>query len=642
MEKLLNYDYAAALVFTILIISIIMRHMFHGRVNRVFLETIMIMFFSTVLDIVAVYLDNTANHNMFLREISHQGYLIMHVASIPFYVTYLIYLSDTLHIVTRDKIKFVLTMAPLAITEIIILINPLTHKVFYIENYEYVRGPWMAIPYACAAFYFIYGMLYIINNARYFEKSQRAPLFMVFPFSVTGVLLQFFLPDTVLEMLTLAICMLFVLLMVHKPDEKIHAGTQLKNMPAYDFDIKRILGSCKPVHNIMINICNYLDLIGVVSQEKLQDAMRSIAGKLQYENSKHHLDASIYYIEQGRFRVIVESNKDEKAHKLAADMREFLTNEIEHFIPEATLNTIVCIADCPTDIDTFDEFYNFGYYLNKLEKSDEVVEAASLLQDKKYDLTRNMDSILQNAIANRYFEVYYQPIYSVTEGRFNSAEALLRLNDKVHAFIPPDVFIPAAEENGLINKIGDIVFDSVCSFISSDEYKTLGLDYIEVNLSVKQCIQPDLATSLLGTMEKYGVRPDQINLEITETAASAVQKTMMHNIQTLTDAGISFSLDDYGTGYSNIKRISTLPLDIIKLDKTFTDLTNDKLNIVIKNTVNMIKDMNMKIVVEGVETKEMLEHFSNLNCDYIQGYYFSRPLPKSQFIEFIENQMESA
>ncbi len=153
-----------------------------------------------------------------------------------------------------------------------------------------------------------------------------------------------------------------------------------------------------------------------------------------------------------------------------------------------------------------------------------------------------------------------------------------------------------------------------------------------------ELINVNLANDFLSIMKKYNVSPDKINLEITESAAAYEQQVMADNLERLTSAGLSLSLDDYGTGYSNIKRVIQLPLRIIKLDKTFVDeTTNPKMWIVIKNTVKMLKDMNMEIVVEGVETQEALDVFSSLQCDFIQGYFFSKPIPRKDFVKFISN-----
>ena len=144
-------------------------------------------------------------------------------------------------------------------------------------------------------------------------------------------------------------------------------------------------------------------------------------------------------------------------------------------------------------------------------------------------------------------------------------------------------------------------------------------------------------------MQQYNVPTDKINLEITETAASFAQRVMTENLNKLSRSGVSFSLDDYGTGYSNMKRVISLPLKIVKLDKSLVDEQhNPKMWILLRNTVQMLKAMNMQIVVEGIETREMVDLFSELKCDFIQGYFFSKPLPQADFVKLIENSSETA
>ena len=147
----------------------------------------------------------------------------------------------------------------------------------------------------------------------------------------------------------------------------------------------------------------------------------------------------------------------------------------------------------------------------------------------------------------------------------------------------------------------------------------------------------DLAAHMIEIFKKNHVDPAQINLEITETAPGEMQNAISKNINILYNAGINFSLDDFGTGYSNMQRIASMPFNIIKLDKTITQVEdNPNLIIVLENVVKMIKSLNMKIVAEGIETKELVERFSDMECEYIQGYYYSRPLPRSEFIDFIK------
>ena len=149
-------------------------------------------------------------------------------------------------------------------------------------------------------------------------------------------------------------------------------------------------------------------------------------------------------------------------------------------------------------------------------------------------------------------------------------------------------------------------------------------------------MEENLVRDVLDTFDRYHVSARDINLEITETAVSDEQQVMDKNINDLFNEGICFSLDDFGTGYSNMHRIASLPLSIIKIDKTLVDESGrQNMQIVIENTVKMIKALGMKIVVEGVETEQQLKQFVSLRCDYIQGYYFSKPLPKDEFVTFL-------
>lgn len=218
----------------------------------------------------------------------------------------------------------------------------------------------------------------------------------------------------------------------------------------------------------------------------------------------------------------------------------------------------MCITNCPEDISDPKSLLQFGIDLHeRIPYTGEVLRASELVGKRSFELSGVLDQIIDKAIANGNFMVYYQPIYSTAEKRFVSAEALLRLRDEKYGFISPDSFIVAAERSGAIHKIGDFVMEEVCRFISSEKYRSLGLEYIEVNLSVAQCMAPDLAEKTLRIMEKYGVSPGAVNLEITETAMSYAQNTMTDNINTLYEAGVRFSLDDYGTGYSNISRVAS-------------------------------------------------------------------------------------
>jgi EAL domain-containing protein (putative c-di-GMP-specific phosphodiesterase class I) len=216
-------------------------------------------------------------------------------------------------------------------------------------------------------------------------------------------------------------------------------------------------------------------------------------------------------------------------------------------------------------------------------------------------------------------------------------EALVRLRDDKGTMVMPSDFIEYAEKNGMILKLGEAVFRKVCEFIQRMHVDEYGIEYIEVNLSVVQCMQTDMARILKNIMGEYQIPPYRINFEITETATGS-GKAIDKNMRELLDYGCSFSLDDYGSGYSNLTYVVNLPVKIIKIDKLITDnyFVSEKVRIATEYTIEMLHKLGMEIVVEGVDSEEKYLAFKKLNAEFIQGYYFSKPLPKDRVLNFIQ------
>ncbi len=246
--------------------------------------------------------------------------------------------------------------------------------------------------------------------------------------------------------------------------------------------------------------------------------------------------------------------------------------------------------------------------------------------------------MLRCALEEDRIEVFYQPIYSTKERRFVSAEALVRIRDQEGNIIPPGIFIPIAERNGLISQIGECVFDKTCAFIKKNRLKErFGIEYVEVNLSVRQCEDLNLAENYIRIMQKHQLEPSCISLEITESASIRIRENLLRNMRLLMDYGVKFALDDFGNGESNLNYIVDMPVSIVKFDRDMTQsyFSSYKAKFVMEAAMHMIQDMKLEIVSEGVETREQAEAIGALGIEYIQGYYFSRPLPGEEFLEFV-------
>lgn len=637
MEKLNYFNYCAMGIMLVLLITVLARHMLNGRRNRYFWNLLLVETCSVIFDILAVYLDNGAADNVTEVYVAHCSFLIVHSLSVPIYVLYLVCLTDTLYKLKDNIAAQLLLAAPFVGLLLCILTTPIYHTIFYVnQNNSYIRGPWYPLIYIVAAFYVFLGVIYVLRNRRLFEPGQLLALLVIVPIMVAALGIQIVSPQLRVEMFAHALGLVFLLLMVQRPEERTDPVTGFGKQSAYATDLEQAIGNGRPVQIILINILNYKALRDILGYQSMQEMMNIVAENIMALCRLELPKVDPYYLDGGRFCLVTGKENFYRVNDAAEALNEMLQEEIYVQDMDINLQVNLCIIRCPEDVKDFQSIYAFSNEFEEYGKAGKILYAGDILNDGRY-IIKDIEDIIDNAVQNKGLTVYYQPIYSVEKGRYVSAEALIRLNDEEYGHISPELFIPVAEKNGVIHQIGIYVLEEVCKFIASEEFNALGIEYVEVNLSVAQCMRKNLANEILVLMNKYHIKPQQINLEITETAAADSQNVMAENIRILREAGISFSLDDFGTGYSNIRRVATLPLNIIKLDKSFTALEeNSRLEIVVRNTVRMIKDMNMEIVVEGIETEKLAKYFSDLNCDYIQGFYFSKPLSREDFVCFVK------
>lgn len=641
--KNISFNIAALILIIVMMHSCYIRKMTRGISNRLFLILMLDTFASTIFDIVAVSLDNAHSNNTIALYIGHFGYLLTHFLSAPLYLLFLISLTDTWHKLRKNIILQVVLLMPFVLIVGMMIANAGNHLVFSVEG-GYRRGPLFNLMYIGTVIYVIVAIVYIVRYRSLLGRTKIITTSTFMPVELAAMVVQMVHPVSRLEMFGGAIGLFIVSVGIQRPEDYIDSFTQLTKYSAYVHDMKRAAYNDKHVNIIMLNLGKFQSVQAMVGFDSAMQALQEVANKIREINKKMHGYADMYYLDNGRFRMVFWGRNYDKAESVAEVLNQELKEGININGLHLHLTPYIVLARYPEELKDFRMLMSFGAdFHRKNHYTGRIMRAGEMYGQKQLDIQNNIDRIIEQALENGRFEVYYQPIYSIPKGRFTSAEALIRLFDPEHGFISPELLITAAEQNGTIHRIGELVFEKVCRFIASNEFKQLGLEYIEVNLSVAQVMNGDLPDTYLSIMKKYNVLPDKINLEITETAAAYEQKVMTDNLEQLTQAGISFSLDDYGTGYSNIQRVIQLPLKIIKLDKSFAnEKNNQKLWIFLRNTVKMLKDMNMEIVIEGVETKEMLGVFSDLQCDFVQGYFFSKPIPQNDFVKFISkaNQIE--
>ena len=241
---------------------------------------------------------------------------------------------------------------------------------------------------------------------------------------------------------------------------------------------------------------------------------------------------------------------------------------------------------------------------------------------------------LRTALDNEEFELYYQPIMDVKTNEIIGMESLIRWNNEILGQVTPDEFIPIAEETGMIIPIGQWVLDKAIEQNVHWQKEACKPLTISINVSVRQLLEPMFLESVKNAIENTSIDATYIVLEITESIAMYAE-SMIENLYALKELGISLSMDDFGTGYSSLSYLNKYPLDSLKIDKSFVMGMNrdDESKALVKTIIAIAKQLDLKVIAEGVEGDEEYHFLSEIGCDYAQGYFISRPLPVDDFKE---------
>ncbi|GIP40098.1 hypothetical protein J31TS4_33780 [Paenibacillus sp. J31TS4] len=250
-----------------------------------------------------------------------------------------------------------------------------------------------------------------------------------------------------------------------------------------------------------------------------------------------------------------------------------------------------------------------------------------------------METGLRRALARREFELYFQPQVDMDTGVIIGAEALIRWNHESKGLMSPALFIPLAEETGLIKPIGEWVLREACRKNKSWQVAGHPPIVVSVNLSMKQFEQKDLAETVGAILKETGLAPGYLELEITESMAMDVERAR-DTLRELKELGVKISIDDFGTGYSSLSYLKQFPIDKLKIDRSFVrDMeldTND--TALVSTIVAMAHNLKLKVIAEGVETAQQIEFLRSQKCDQLQGYYYSPPIEADRFVKLLEQK----
>ncbi len=600
------------------------------RTKKVFLLALFSTFVALIFDALSIVAIVSANGN----------YTVYTKTICKIYLLSLVWMTFSMNLYTNVNIGAkhfvirlhrILSMIFLAFITILISIIPI--QIHYTSSTDlYTYGPAVIATYAAALFYTIINVFVLISfRKRMNNRRWRASMLWMF-LLLAAAIVQFINSSLLIIGFTSAIGILIVFIRLENPESFIDRESGCFNDLAFNAYLDQCYIRGERISMFSVNFVNPHFLYERYDNESVNFFLKEFT-KILDQNP----DGQVF--KYGEWEYIVTFSRNTPLDIASEKIQTSLNKEWLIEGDRATIDLI--FTEIPNsfiarDAETMLEMMR-AFKRDYKNSSDKLLVMDENWADT-YRREKEIEDMIISAMRDDRVQVYYQPIYSTAKKRFVSAEALVRIINEDGELIPPGAFIPVAEDTELILQLGLIVFEKACRFIKEEKLYEKGIEYLEINLSAVQCIRTDMAEVLTKIIRDVGLDPKHINLEITESKAIQNTDILINNMEKLRRIGVTFSLDDFGTGFSNLDYLLDLPIKIVKFDHKMTQayFENAKRRTMMSGVINMIKSVDLEIVAEGVEEKHQLDELSNINIDFIQGYYFSKPVPPEQFLQLLD------
>lgn len=596
--------------------------------NKIYLVVVICALISAILDVVAS-LDYVPIPVLFTLN----TFFFMSRGATAFSLFfYALNLGKYYNRLKKNKWGHLLIHIPYFILLVFLVINYFNKCIFdYKEGPQYVRGDLVFIAYAVSYLYLAASIIIIFLRRKYHQKAQVIAVFFAFLLQIGSSIFQFLVKDILVEMFIAAITLLTLSLFMEGPENYIDYKTKGLNFRSFTADITQHLEDKDSFSILFIHVTNSSSLYNLYPHEEAIRFIHNCNNECSSTARKLDNSLKVYFLGNSTFAYLYNDSSKDKDIK--DYIRDVFSRPMFHNGISFLFTCKLCTINCPKDTKDATSIIAFSTTYYDLTDSNDL--DITPFRKEEGNVLFELDHILERAINNQSFSIYYQGIYSLKENKFTSAEALIRLKDPTFGMIMPSFMIPYAESRGKIFAIGKIVIEKCFAFFVNNLRGKI--NYIEINLSPVQLLNSSLLEVISSLADKYDIKPEEIVFEITESAAVVDDPTSISNIKAIREQGYGIAIDDFGTGYSNFARISKLDISILKFDKSMSDLLeNGGQNAFIEGLISIVKKQNIKILFEGVESKELIERLSMMGVDYIQGYYFSKVIPEEDFLKLID------
>lgn len=634
MLYVIEYELVALISLVIVSLKYFSSKYFPSQQNRIFGYIFVFGLVTLFLDLVTAFTISYASIiPLWINQVLNTLFFSAQAINAPLFLIYSLSLSGNLHLVKKN---FTLISLPTIIGLFsLIFINPTNGIYFYFDPIKgYTHGIAFFTLHVSAAIYLIITSLYAIYYKAKLTKIQFNTIIGFILALFITMLLQVRFPRYLITGVILAFGVIIMYFSLQNPQQLKDSLTGCFNYNAMLEYLSELFVNKQSFNLIALNIN---DLTRINRMFGLKNGNHILTNITRFI-SEISEDIWVFRMKGTRFVVIIHD--DETYFKFKSLIEKRIDDPWDIDSTRIFVSISVCsmykLNNYVSNIDDVVNFIETSFIqtdLNGLRKK--IISSDDGLYS---ELARMMsvESALRQALeTGNGLELNFQPIYSIKNKKFNSAEVLLRLKDPILGSISPSEFVPIAEKNGLVLQMDLLVVEKACQFIVKHNPKeTLGFEYLSINLSAAEFMNKQMPTRMTDLLNQYKIDPDFILFEITETVATVSYEIVSSCMNEYRSFGFRFALDDFGTGYANLSQVVGLPFSIVKIDRELLKGSR----IVLEDLLRMFRRLGLTTIIEGIENIEQSDLVKEMNVDYIQGYYYASPLNEESFIKFIESK----
>ncbi len=633
MKWNVDFEIAAIIVEAIFIFFFFGKKHLPTRKNTFFSFCMVVSVFVCFFDLLSAYMDSnwTRFSMVSLQAVNIIYFLISTVLTLSFFI-YIVLMTESYE-VFRSPIFYVYCV-PFMVHVFLDISTPFTGYLYYFDPVEgYSHGPAYMLSFLMSASYVLLSLIYVIvkrKNITYLQFNSVIAFVLIIAAGVT--IQSVFFRWVLLSNAVICLAIVIIYLSLQNPDMYIDKVTSLFNMDGFYEMAAEYKVSDKKFEIVVIAIENMRTMQSIYGNDRTNEALVKVVEYIETLCEKDML----FRISEDSFAVLNANTVDYKT------ISEKITERFKE--PFRVLNSEILFTEyvvylpyeyCADDVKKLNRIIRF--VRNKLPLKNRFV-----MMDEEIAIAIDRDTAveraLEKAIDNNTVQIYLQPIYDTRKGKAHMAEVLARLFDDEVGFISPAEFIVKAEENGNVVELGRQIFEKACMFLRDNDVEKFGIERLDINLSVYQCMRESMADEMLEIASRYDTDMSRFCFEIIETSADVRESYVRSNMDRLIEAGATFVLDDYGIGYSNFVNLLRLPFKHVKMDKSlvWTYFEND--SDVLPDVMETFRNQKLGIVAQGVESKAMAKRLVMMGCDALQGYYFSKPIPTRDFVKLMSEK----